>query len=130
MASLAQFDLCLISTRNSSLFISARFVTEISISGWKSLAFFLVSHKIDHLLFEQFDVLEGGIKVDKDVHELTHGFAARDVIDPQGVENNVGDLGLLVVLDSSEYRVEQGDFVNNIFDHHRCRLGHQRRMDA
>ena len=60
-------------------------------------AVILIPDEVLHLRSEQLDISKGGSKVRSDRHLLAHSVGASDILDPDGVENNVGNLGDAVV---------------------------------
>lgn len=56
-------------------------------------------------LFQGIDIVESSVKVDEQVDLFPHILAASDVLYPQVVQDDVGNLNHLSVLDALEYRV-------------------------
>lgn len=73
----------------------------------------LVEDEFLQFEFEELDVLEGGAKVDGESELFLHGLGAADVFNPAGVEDDVGYLGDLVVIDVFEDGEEQGDALDD-----------------
>ncbi len=51
-----------------------------------------VQNESYHLLLEQVDIFKGGIEGAEHGYLLSHGLASSDVLDPECVQDNVGNL--------------------------------------
>jgi hypothetical protein len=66
-----------------------------------------VSEEALHLQLQEVDVLERSVESAEDRNLLPHGLASRNVFNPQGVQNNIGNLDRLSVGDALEHGVEK-----------------------
>lgn len=75
--------------------------------GMEVTAVYRISHKCNQLLLESIDILERGIPGCKDGDLFPHSLTTSDVLDPEVVEDNVGSLKHLAVVDTFEHGVEK-----------------------
>jgi hypothetical protein len=66
-----------------------------------------------HFVAKKLDVFEGGVEGDEHVELFFHSFAASDVLDPEGVEDDVGYLNHFHIVDSFEDCEEEGDLLHD-----------------
>ena len=74
------------------------------------------SDELLHLDAEEFDLVPGGVGADGDLDSLSHGLTAGDVLDVSAGKHLITDACYGTIVDSLEYRVEQRDLVDFIFD--------------
>lgn len=68
-----------------------------------------MSDELLHLQAQEFDVFKRGVERDIDVDDFLHSLTPRDVLDPEVVKDNVGDLHDLHLINAVEDSVEQRD---------------------
>lgn len=71
-----------------------------------------IADKVGHLLLQQIDILKRSVEVAEDGDLLPHSLASGDVLNPQTVQDDVGNLHRFSVGDALEDGVKQG----NVFD--------------
>ena len=81
--------------------------------GLEVPAVFFIADEGLHFLAQGLHVGQGGAEVDAHGELLVHGVGAGEVVDPEGVEDGVGDLRDAVVCYASEDGEEEGDALDH-----------------